>query len=343
MKSVGLVVVAFISVSCDRSESMLVSAVCGCESGDAGIDASVDAAPDAAHVWASYPPSSYTDTSPGCLADPTLCHALVAVEFPASYASSPNTPRPLAIFLGGYGSDSGFSAQQGFGYKWLRNVPPLGAIVIAPTGLRRPGQGPHYWNADPSCCDVSHVNPDDVGYLAQLITQVRADWNISRVIVMGRSNGGYMAERLACSRPDVVDVIVDFAGAGRSSTATYACSGAVHALIDHSGADHYDVGTSIYGLPVTATNPVTRAERATLNGCSNYHQVATGIDHDSQVAGGETTKFAYDCTGADLEHWYEPTSIHVFPTTSNGQPLSAPIVAIWGDDAWAWATSRVIN
>src|SRR5262249_49341979 len=226
---------------------------------------------------------------------------------------------------GGYGSDIGPRAQGQMGFTNLANVPPVGALVLAPTGAIRPGHpGVEYWNADPSCCDVDHVGNDDVAYLGHALIDeaIARGWHVdrSRVFVVGRSNGGFMAERLACDRADVVTAIVDLAGQGESTAAAPpASTRPVHALIDHSLADtgiHYDAGTyyALYLAPkVSYVGTLTTiAQRAAPAGCTNLALAkAQAYDHDSAVAGNDTDRLTMTCTaGSDgahyeIEHWRE--------------------------------------
>ncbi|WP_236694287.1 alpha/beta hydrolase family esterase, partial [Mycolicibacterium obuense] len=55
---------------------------------------------------------------------------------------------------------------------------------------------------------------DDVGFLSTLITQLTNEYGVSpgRVFVTGMSAGGFMAQRLACDRADLVAAVVSVAG-----------------------------------------------------------------------------------------------------------------------------------
>lgn len=66
------------------------------------------------------------------------------------------------------------------------------------------------WNAGACCGTSAAEQTDDVGYLVRVVDDVAARVPIdrSRVYVVGFSNGGMLAERAVCDRPDV------FAAAG---------------------------------------------------------------------------------------------------------------------------------
>lgn len=63
------------------------------------------------------------------------------------------------------------------------------------------------WRADPAFGDA------DVRFLAALVDAVRAERSVGPVVVVGFSNGGGMAVRMACDRPDLVDGVGSVAGA----------------------------------------------------------------------------------------------------------------------------------
>jgi poly(3-hydroxybutyrate) depolymerase len=66
------------------------------------------------------------------------------------------------------------------------------------------------WNAGSCCGPAAATGVDDVAYLADVVAAVTARHLVDRrrVYVLGFSNGGMMAERAACERPDL------FAAAG---------------------------------------------------------------------------------------------------------------------------------
>src|SRR5262245_22597343 len=82
------------------------------------------------------------------------------------------------------------------------------AFVVAPDGTPD-STGQRFWKADSDCCDVEQQNPDDVGYIGGLIDDISAEWPVDEhaVFVLGHSNGGRMAYRMACDRADVIAAI----------------------------------------------------------------------------------------------------------------------------------------
>ena len=71
------------------------------------------------------------------------------------------------------------------------------------------------WNAGKCCGSAPRRNPDDVGFLTQVLDRLEADYPVdrSRIFVTGVSNGAMMAYRLACERADRVTAVGVVAGA----------------------------------------------------------------------------------------------------------------------------------
>lgn len=88
-----------------------------------------------------------------------------------------------------------------------------GWVVVAPTGLSD-SRGQPYWNATPTCCDRDLRGNDDVSYLRGFIADAVERYPVdpNRVVVVGLSNGAFMAYRLACEASDLVTAIVAIAG-----------------------------------------------------------------------------------------------------------------------------------
>ncbi len=71
------------------------------------------------------------------------------------------------------------------------------------------------WNAGTCCGSAPRRNPDDVGFLVQVLDRLQADYPIdrARVFLTGVSNGAMMAFRFACERADRVTAVGSVAGA----------------------------------------------------------------------------------------------------------------------------------
>jgi polyhydroxybutyrate depolymerase len=88
-------------------------------------------------------------------------------------------------------------------------------LFAAPDGTPD-AQGRRFWNANEVCCNFGRVAVNDVERLMALIDyavgSLHAD--AKRVYVVGYSNGGFMAHRLACEQSRRVRAIVSIAAAG---------------------------------------------------------------------------------------------------------------------------------
>jgi polyhydroxybutyrate depolymerase len=279
-----------------------------------GIDSLVprDGAIDV--FWMTMPPVVFDD--------PAGLHAPVTLHAPSDYVTSPWVARPLVIFLHGYAGNL---------YAGWDQIEAQEILYLVPRGLTD-AQGGHFWNASVACCDRDGRGNDDVAFLGGLIDEVvAAGWNVdrSRVAVIGASNGGFMAERMACARADVVTQIVDLAGAGQGS-GDPACMPVlpVAAIVDHSEGDKtvlFD-GGQVSIVKMAPAPAVLGAGGTTDRGdCRSLSAVPGLLDHDATVTGAETTVEQTNCNRGSLMFWSEPTSAHVFEPT-----------AAWGDDVWAW-------
>lgn len=211
-----------------------------------------------------------------------------------------NQEYPLVLILHGY-SANGFLQEAYFG---LNDLAARGdAFVLAPDGLID-SMGNQFWNADSTCCDFDHQNPDDVGYLGGLVDDVMAAWPIDpkRVRVIGHSNGGYMAYRLACDRADVVTSIAVLAG----DAVSVPCAPAepVHVLHIH--------GTADTTVPFAGAQPSVD-EWVMHDGCTGTQEPAGTLDLDNEVTGAETAIGVTQGCPADgaVDLWTMNGSTHV--------------------------------
>ena len=199
---------------------------------------------------------------------------------------------PLLVILHDYGSTA-MDAQAFFGMTMEASNDT--AFVLAPDGTTD-SMGKQFWNADSTCCDFDHKNPDDVGYVAKLIEQVKAVWPIdpNRIAVVGYANGGTMAYRLACDRADVVSNIV--AVAAPSAATPCAPTRTVQVLDVHGTAD--DV------VPYEVAGPNVQ-QWAVNDHCGTSRALGASVDIDSSLSGDETvTESMTGCpAGVEVDLW----------------------------------------
>jgi polyhydroxybutyrate depolymerase len=175
------------------------------------------------------------------------------------------TPVPLLIVLHGLYLDPA-TAEASSG---LDRVADTQDVAIAyPSGY----QGG--WNAG-NCCHEAHAaRIDDVGFLVHIIHLVQQlrPIDLDRVYLAGFSNGGMMALKAVCDRPDVFAGAVSVAGSLQA-----ACPGRrpVNAMIIHGLRDttvpYYGERFSKFlRVPVTSV-PTTTSRLTTRSKCTAKH------------------------------------------------------------------------
>jgi len=162
---------------------------------------------------------------------------------------------------------------------WCSTCTRLGGILNTRYGCRS-------WAATPACCSANPLswrpgNPDvwepvdDVEHLSQVIQAVKSQYNIAgdKVYIVGWENGGFMAYRMACEKPDVIAGIVSISGLSFADAQTNcAAFGAttktpVNVLAIHGQFDNIPVdGGRFEGKPVPSVDE-TVAGWADHNGC----------------------------------------------------------------------------
>lgn len=116
---------------------------------------------------------------------------------------------PLLVALHGSSSDADTLA----GYTDLDALADAaGWAVLWPRGQRV--DGVRSWNAGTCCAPASEAGIDDLGYLSALLDDVLAADPVdpARVVVVGHSNGAFMAHTVACRLADRVLAAVAVAG-----------------------------------------------------------------------------------------------------------------------------------
>ena len=180
---------------------------------------------------------------------------------------------------------------------------------LAPEGSRD-SLGRPFWNAGKSCCDLDQLPIDDVKRLRELLDANLSNTSIDpkRVFVIGYSNGGFMAQRLACDVGDRIAGVVSVAGAAPSADVPCTQQNALAVLEIHGDADpivHYNGGTVFDRTDVQphASAPDTVKFWAQHLSCSGTLRTVSSIDLEPHVPDRETSVQRYDdCRGA-VELW----------------------------------------
>jgi polyhydroxybutyrate depolymerase len=239
----------------------------------------------------------------------------VTVRVPASVEL--DRPAPLLLLLHGYTSSGTDLADY---WRIDEEAEAAGMLYAFPEGTRD-AAGDRFWNATDACCDFYDARPDDVGYLAGLISEIgdHAAVDPKRVYVAGHSNGGFMSYRLACDRADLVAAIASLAGATFSDPADCRPSEPVAVLQIHGTLDDTiayeggDTGAGAYPGAVDGAETWAGYDgcAATLAEQSRTLDLVPGLAADAGPA--ETTVMASTgCTaGGHVELWTIHDGDHV--------------------------------
>ena len=211
---------------------------------------------------------------------------------PDSY--DPATPIPLLIALHGLGSRS---AEVVEGLRLRAAANRAGVLLVAPDGSFN-REGNRYWNGTDFCCDFYRSGVDDVGYLASLIEETQATFSIdaARIYLIGHSNGGFMAHRVACDRSDLVAAIVNVSGATWEDADDCGSPTPVALLQVHGTRDEvirYRGQRASGGWPGHASVEEGAARWAGINGCAGEPIRGETFDFVRDVPGRETLVLSY--------------------------------------------------
>lgn len=244
---------------------------------------------------------------------------------PSGYRTS--TPTPLVLLLHGYGS-SGRAQADYFGLR--SDAEEHGYLLAHPDGLVD-SRGSRFWNATDACCNFYGNPVNDVAYLGAVIDDVAAHYSVDprRVFVIGHSNGGFMAHRLACEIGGRLAAVVSLAGAVWANPGSCPAANPVNVLQVHGDADE----TILYrGRPNYPSAPETVAIWAQKNRCDGALEAAgADKDLDMQIPGSETrTESHAGCPpGGAAGLW-----------TIQGGGHIPRLGASWADEVWTYLSAH---
>ncbi len=225
---------------------------------------------------------------------------------------APGERLPLLLYLHGLGG----SGTEALASPELRALAQRHRMVlVAPDGnLDREGR--RFWNAGGACCNFDGKAVNDVARLEALIyhwTQ-RPEIDPARVYIVGFSNGGFMAHRLACYMDDRLAAIVSIGGAGRAREEACAPVSTIAVLEIHGDADpivRYGGGHVLDNRAADQhpSAPETFHDWAERLGCpteakAKGQEKTLAVDLDPRLPGAETTIESYaDCPHGSVQLW----------------------------------------
>lgn len=197
---------------------------------------------------------------------------------------------PLVVLLHGY---SAGGVLQDLYLGLSGRVSELQVVALIPDGTRN-SIGLPFWNATDYCCDTFGSGVDDVAFLNNLVDQVRHDYRIDekRVYLMGHSNGGFMAFRMACESPDRYAALLSLAGATFKDQSKCAAHLPITVVAVHGTLDPIVLygGTPLYpGAEETVSRFRTR------NGCEKTPSETARLELVNDLVPKETEITTWSC------------------------------------------------
>ncbi|MGA7385132.1 MAG: PHB depolymerase family esterase [Methylocella sp.] len=268
------------------------------------------------------------------------------VHIPNSY--SLNHATPVVMYLHGGGSNMTEADQITYYSE------KYGFILLAPQGTQQGSSIGYTWNAGTTTVDgvvlrVGNPNIDDVGYIAQVISQIELQYNIDpkHIYATGFSNGGAMANRLGCELSTSIAAIAPVAASMED-----ACAPGIPAMPDmliHGTGDlchPYNGGDNFPGCapgiltPVGskfnfASAPSMNLRWISIDACSGtqtttyQNGAATCVTNPSCASSSQVTF----CTVTGMGHTYPNGAQYLDPSLIG--PVSHDISF---DQIWAFFT-----
>jgi polyhydroxybutyrate depolymerase len=263
-----------------------------------------------------------------CASNPTLQiggERVADVLIPSDYNTA--TRYPLIVLLHGFGANGYVQSL----YLGLDTRVDSGQyVLVVPDGTEN-FFGERFWNATPACCAFTEAERqvDDVAYIRALIEEAAATYSIdpSRVGLIGHSNGGFMALRMACEASDIVTSVVSLAGSTFADDAS--CTPASHPVSvlamhgDEDGTILYEGGPLI-DEPYPGAQETTRRFAAHAQCDTDNPAPAPNLDVVESVDGAETEVLEYSgcASGADVTLWTMVGAPHIpFPWVASSLDL----------------------
>lgn len=226
-----------------------------------------------------------------------------ALRVPATIR--PGEKRPFVLFLHGFGA----SGKVLVDHLHVDAIAADRRFVYATPDGALDSKGRRFWNASPACCDFENKGPSHVESLQRLLASAAAHPSVDpkRVYVLGFSNGGFMAHRLACEVPGIA-AIASVAGAGPAAGEACPRRGATAVLQVHGDADPIIAFGGGHALgradrPRHASALDTVKAWAERNGCGALPAAGGTLDIESKLEGPETRVVRFGGCQRAVELW----------------------------------------
>jgi poly(3-hydroxybutyrate) depolymerase len=238
---------------------------------------------------------------------------------------------PLVVALHGY-TESGSSVSDFFDLK--DSVHENGHLLLRPDGTISV-TGQRFWNATDACCNIWGQEVDDVSWLTVLINEAITYHGADPegIILVGYSNGGFMAHRMACERGYMIRSIISLAGATHYDFNDCPNTGYPNVLQIHGTSDsviYYD-GGSILGnnYPSASQTVFSWANRS---GCDLSHTEVNQLDLISPRGENDTIEYEHlNCnSGNRVSLWEIPNGSHFPQIWSSSDDDFPSTILSWG-------------
>jgi poly(3-hydroxybutyrate) depolymerase len=238
---------------------------------------------------------------------------------------------PLVVALHGFTNSGSFVSSY---FDLIDSIHENGHLLLRPDGSYS-ATGQRYWNATDACCNIWNEDVDDVSWLTVLINEAITYHGADPegVILVGHSNGGFMAHRMACERGYMIRAAISLAGATYSDFDDCSNTGYPNILQIHGALDsviQYDGGT-LFGNTYPSA-PQTVNFWANRSGCDNSLTLIDELDIISPSGENDTIEFEYlNCNlGNRVSLWKIPDGGHLPAVSSASDDDFAETILNWG-------------
>jgi polyhydroxybutyrate depolymerase len=219
---------------------------------------------------------------------------------------APGERIPFVLLLHGFGA-SGKILVDSLGIAALAEERRF--AYAAPDG-ELDSKGRRFWNASRACCNFDGTALPHVADLKGLLATATANPAVDprRVFVLGYSNGGFMAHRLACDVSGIA-AIASISGAGPMGDDPPCKPAAPVTILQvHGDADdkiRYEGGNALSSpaLPRHPSAHDTVNAWAKLDGCGATPAALPPLDLDDKLEGEETTPLLFPGCRRPVELW----------------------------------------